>query len=215
MCTFLLLLIISSGPGVVCSFFASQLLCSFWWMTLSHRQHRSVYSLGIWQPKWINGLWECSNRALGSIHQAEDAEREKLCFCFVLGSVCMFASPPFWFCVHWQHVSHRFHNCDSMQTCSWASITGLDSVDNGKKTIKHKDLTFPIMSTFPCQRLLGRDSKSLLLCYSAFSLSTILPLHLTLCPPLPSVQSLSWQHAGLISKQKVLSGNCFAATDSV
>ena len=47
----------------------SQFLCSFWWMTLSHRLQRSVYSLGTPQPRWINGRWECSNRALGSIRQ--------------------------------------------------------------------------------------------------------------------------------------------------
>lgn len=47
----------------------SQTLCALWWMTLSHRLQRSVYSLGLRQPQWINGWWECSDRASGSIHQ--------------------------------------------------------------------------------------------------------------------------------------------------
>lgn len=149
-------------------------------MTLSHRQHRSVYSLGIWQPKWINGLWECSNRALGSIHQAEDAEREKLRLCFVLGSVWMFASPPFWFCVHGQHVGERFHTSASVQTCFWVCITGRDCWHGQIKKIQKK-LTFAIMSTFQCQRLPGRDSKSLPLCFSAFSPAVVFLLSLPSC----------------------------------
>lgn len=75
-----------------CSFRLSQLLCSFWWITLSHRLQRSVYSLGIQQPQWINGRWECSNRALGSIHQTEDAEKETPPV-LVLESVWMFVQP--------------------------------------------------------------------------------------------------------------------------
>lgn len=88
--------------------------------------------------------------------------------------------------------------------CAWLSesvyicvflcgITGNESVDRDKS----KTLTLLLMATFPRQRLAGRDSKSLPLCFSAF------------CPSLPSIpssQSAPWQYAGLISKQKVLSG---------
>lgn len=60
---------------------------------------RSVYSLGIPQHQWINGRWECSNRALRSIHQADRRCWERntppefvleIVWMFVCASLCVF-----------------------------------------------------------------------------------------------------------------------------
>lgn len=60
------------------------------------------------------------------------------------------------------------------------------------KTLASANANHTYVSVFP-----GRDSKSLPLCFSAFS---------SLFPSALSIPSASWQCAGLISEPKVLSG---------
>lgn len=130
----------------------------YWWMTLSHRLQRSVYSLGIQRPRWINGRWECSNRALGSIHQTEDAERETPPV-FALVNYCasllvLWLRPhvcgPEYLCVH----GHQNQRIFVFFSVALKATTLL--IQTNQKTS-----TLLLMATFPRQRLAGRDSKSL------------------------------------------------------
>lgn len=155
------------------SFTLSQLLCSFWWMTLSHRLQRSVYSLGIPQPRWINGRWECSNRALGSIHQTDRRCWERNTPpVFVLESVQMFVCASLCVCGFvYLCVLGCQHQCISVFfVCVLQVKTPLTQTNQKPRLL--------LMPTFPRQRLPSRDGKSLPLCFSAFT------------PSIPSILSI-------------------------
>lgn len=127
--------------------FLSYSLCSFWWMSLSHRLQRSVYSLDVQQPRWINGRCECSNRALGSIHQTDWrcwGRNTPLCLCFKVYK-CLFVHLAV--CCIYKHILCVF-------LCVWISatvyvcvfrvrITGQDSDTDKSRTLTSPNAHFP------------------------------------------------------------------------
>lgn len=118
---------------------------------LSHHLQRSAYSLGIPQPRWINGCRECSIGALGSICQTsrrcwERTAPPRACF----WKVNIFVV---WFCF-----------CGFMRARTVASVS----------VLRRRKPWLLLMPTFPRQRLTDRDGKSLPLCFSASSTSSAL-----------------------------------------
>lgn len=162
-------------------------------MTLSHRLQRSVYSLGIRQPQWINGRWECSNRASGSIHQAREKmlrEKHSPCVCAsrrACASLCVFVPviTCLWSCGFLcARISLSVH-------ISALRVKTLVDTDESKASTSPNAHSPSSASSRP------ETANHYLLVFLPSP-----PLFLWFCPS----KVLPWQYAGLISKQQVLSG---------
>lgn len=153
----------------------SQYVCfsfSVRWMTFSHYPQRCVYSLFLPLTQWINGCWECSSKALGSIHQANRRPSPSHPM-FVLQTVWIFICPILCVCVS----ALMSLVCKFMGVLGYRCISVVLRAYCRSRLLTHTNQKpwLLLMPPFPRQRLPGSDCKSLPLCFSALS-SAVRPI---------------------------------------